>query len=92
MYIGDHSLYYLLTDSRIAVHSTISTPSFDRRLLEYWDCFPEHYPTVVVIERGDTDASRADEIDFIMDTLDLREPVAENDEFAVYRVNSRSST
>lgn len=92
LYLGDHSLYYLLTDSRIAVHSTISTPSFDRRLLEYWDCFPEHYPTVVVIERGDTDASRANEIDFIMDTLDLREPVAENDEFAVYRVNSRSST
>lgn len=83
LYIGGHSLYYLLTDSRIAVHSTISTPSFDDRLLEYWNCFPEHYPTLVVIESGYDDM---DEINFVTDTLNLQEPFAENDEFAVYRV------
>lgn len=83
LYIGDHSLYYLLTDSRIAVHSTISTPAFDNRLLEYWSCFPEHYPTLVVVGQGDY---RAEEIDFIMNVLHLQDPIAENAEFVVYKV------
>lgn len=83
LYIGEHSLYYLLTDSRIAVHSTISTPSFDDRLLEYWSCFSEHYPTLVVIDLG---YYNTEEIDYIMEVLSLGEPFAENTEFAVYRV------
>lgn len=85
LYIGGHSLYYLLTDSRIAVHSTISTPAFDSRLAEYWACFPEHYPTLVVIEREYTET---DEIDFVRNILELQEPFAENAEFAVYRVEN----
>ncbi|HBA47465.1 MAG TPA: hypothetical protein DCZ91_06635, partial [Lachnospiraceae bacterium] len=83
LYVGQHSLYYLLTDSRIGVHSTISTPTFDSRLLEYWSLFPEHYPALVVIDRN---YRIPDEIDFVRNALQLREPVAENDEFSVYRV------
>ncbi len=83
LYIGQHSLYYLLTDSRIAVHSTISTPAFDSRLLEYWSYFPEHYPTLVVIDRSYGDA---EEVGFIKDVLQLKETYLENAEFAVYRV------
>lgn len=82
LYVGVHSLYYLLTDSRIAVPSTISTPTFDNRLLEYWSHFPERYPTLVVI---DLSYYNTDEVDFIVDSLHLQEPVAENAEFTVYR-------
>ena len=83
LYVGEHSLYYLLTQCRIAVHSTISTPAFDSRLQEYWSCFPEHYPTLVVIDQS---YDNVDEISFIKDTLCLEEAFLENAEFAVYRV------
>lgn len=82
-YVGEHSLYYLLTESRIAVPSTISTPTFDSRLLEYWSYFPEHYPTLVVIPK---DHERASEIRFVKEVLCLEEPFRENAEFAVYKV------
>lgn len=87
LYVGNHSLYYLLTDSRIAVPSTISTPSFDGRLLEYWSYFPEHYPTVVVI---DYSYRNTDEIDFVKKALKLGDPTEENGEFAVYRIGEKS--
>lgn len=85
LYVGEHSVYYLLTQSRIAVHSTISTPSFDSRLTEYWSCFPEHYPTLVVIDQS---YDNAHEIGFVKDTLCLGEAFLENEEFAVYRVEA----
>ena len=83
LYVGQHNLYYMLTDSKIAVYSTISTPAFDERLLEYWSCYPEHYPTLAVIDRS---YNNMEEIGFIMNALQLQEPIAENGEFAVYRV------
>ena len=83
LYVGRHNLYYMLTESKIAVYSTISTPAFDERLLEYWSCYPDHYPTVAVIDKS---YNNMEEIDFIMNTLQLQEPVAENGEFAVYQV------
>lgn len=83
LYVGQHNLYYMLTESKIAVYSTISTPSYDERLLEYWSCYPEHYPTLAVIDKR---YNSMEEIDFIMNTLRLQEPIAENGEFAVYRV------
>lgn len=82
LYVGIHNLYYLVTGSRIAVPSTISTPTFDNRLLEYWSYFPERYPTLVVI---DLSYYNTDEVDFIMDCLHLQEPFVKNAEFAVYR-------
>lgn len=82
LYVGVHNLYYLLTDSKIATPSTISTPTFDNRLLEYWSCYPQRYPTVVVI---DASYYNTDEVAFIKNCLDLQEPFAENDEFTVYR-------
>lgn len=85
LYVGVHSLYYLLTDSRIAVPSTISTPTFDDRLLEYWSHFPERYPTLVVIDLSYYNTA---EIDFVVDCLHLQEPVAGNEEFTVYRTES----
>ena len=82
LYVGVHNLYYLLTDSNIAASSTISTPTFDSRLLEYWSCYPRRYPTLVVI---DASYYNIEEVDFIKDCLQLQEPFAENEEFTVYR-------
>lgn len=87
LYVGTHNLYYLLTDSKIAVPSTISTPSFDSRLMEYWSYYPDHYPTLVVIDAGYYGTS---EVDFIMESLHLQEPCIENAEFTIYRTKSLS--
>lgn len=88
LYVGVHNLYYLLTDSKIAVPSTISTPVFDNRLLEYWSYFPERYPTLVVIDLGYYGTS---DVDFIMNSLHLQEPIAGNAEFTVYRTEQSLS-
>ena len=50
--VGKHSLRYLLTDAKISMYSTISTPTFDERLLEYWEQYPDRYPTVIIVEPG----------------------------------------
>ena len=50
--VGKHSLRYLLTDAKISMYSTISTPTFDDRLLEYWEQYPDRYPTVIIVEPG----------------------------------------
>lgn len=50
LYVGKHSLRYLLTEGEISAFSTISTPTFDERLWDYWDRFPEKYPTVIIVE------------------------------------------
>lgn len=54
LYVGKHSLRYLLTDAKISNYSTISTPTFDDRLKEYWEQYPERYPTVIIVEPGQT--------------------------------------
>lgn len=84
LYVGMHNLYYLLTDSKIAVPSTISTPAFDSRLMEYWSYYPDHYPTLVVIDSG---YYNTDEVNFIMESMHLQEPFIENAEFTVYRIS-----
>lgn len=48
--VGQHSLYYMLTDCTIGTYSTISTPTYDERLLEYWDKYPDHRPNKVLVE------------------------------------------
>lgn len=87
LYVGQHSLYYLVTECRIAVHSTISTPTFDRRLPEYWSAFPEHYPTLVVLDLG---YAYPDEIEYVKNILNLEEPLIQNDLFQVYRTGDAS--
>lgn len=50
--VGQHSLYYMLADCTIGTYSTISTPTYDERLLTYWKEYPDHYPTKVLIEEN----------------------------------------
>ena len=46
-----NSLWYLLGEGQISNYSTISTPTFDERLYEYWELHPEKYPDVVIIDK-----------------------------------------
>lgn len=50
LYVGTRSFYYMLMDANIAAPNTISTPTYDSSILEYWKQNPEKYPTVIMIE------------------------------------------
>ena len=50
MYVGVETLTYLQGEYKISNFSTISTPSMDERLFEYWEVFPEKYPEYIVWE------------------------------------------
>lgn len=40
---------YLYKDTEICVDSTICTPTYDEKLLKYWEQNPQKYPNVVVV-------------------------------------------
>lgn len=48
--VSGHTLWYLLSDSIISNYSTISTPTYDERLLEYYDRYPEKKPDYILVE------------------------------------------
>lgn len=80
LYIGQHSLYYLLGDVNISTYSTISTPTFDERLLEYWEKYPDKYPKIVVCYSWEP-------IDHIKELINVEESsIAEKEGIAIYRV------
>ncbi|MBQ7766599.1 MAG: hypothetical protein IJ397_07150 [Lachnospiraceae bacterium] len=50
--ISGHTLWYLLSDYQIANYSTISTPTYDERLLEYYDLYPDKKPDYILVDAG----------------------------------------
>ena len=52
--IGNKTTYdplpYLFSDVEISVPSTICTPTYDEKLLDYWETYPEKYPDVIVVD------------------------------------------
>lgn len=51
-YIGNNMLTYLMTDMEICGASTISTPVYDKRYLEYFEVNPQKVPSVIVIDKS----------------------------------------
>ena len=59
MYVGMSQFYYMLGDCVVACPSTISTPTYDESLLEYWEMNPERYPDVIALESWFGDVGEA---------------------------------
>lgn len=78
--VSEHSLWYLLTGGSIGAYSTISTPTFDERLLEYWELHPEKYPDIILAAEGYPD------LDKMIDLLKLNYPIAEEEGILIYRL------
>ena len=53
LYVGFHSLIYLYGDQVVCNYSTISTPTYDERLLDYWERIPEKRPELVICDTTD---------------------------------------
>ena len=64
--ISGHTLWYLLSDVKIANYSTISTPTYDARLMEYYDLYPDKKPDYILVDAGmDTSSFHAIFDDYI---------------------------
>lgn len=63
LYVGVHSLVYLYGEQIICNYSTISTPTYDERLLEYWERNPEKRPELIIC---DTTEERLEDIQQII--------------------------
>ena len=52
--VGGRTAYdplpYLFGNVEISVPSTICTPTYDEKLLDYWDTYPEKYPDVIMVD------------------------------------------
>lgn len=47
--VGNNTIGYLYEDTEIAIDSTICTPTYDEKLLRYWELNPWKKPNVVVV-------------------------------------------
>ena len=46
---GSDPILYILTDAKISVNSTISTPTFGDMLKKYWEIYPDREPSVIAV-------------------------------------------
>lgn len=70
LYIGPSQFFYMLGDCTIASPNTISTPTYDESMLEYWELNPDRYPDLVVLESWFGDIHVVEENDYIMKWLE----------------------
>ena len=70
MYVGMSQFSYLHGDCRVAVPSTISTPTYNETLLAYWEMNPDRYPDVVILESCYGDIGAFAEDVFLMNWLE----------------------
>ena len=61
-YVGPSQFSYMHGDCKIATGNTISTPTYDETILDYWEMNPHKYPDVVAVESmyGEITAVSAD--------------------------------
>ncbi len=76
---GSHSLWYMLGDYKMGTYSTISTPTFDERLPEYYELYPDRMPDLVIGEEGSED------MEAVSSLLGLEEPLESRNGLAIYR-------
>ena len=86
LYMGGHSLIYLYGDQTICNYSTISTATFDDRLLEYWNRNTEKRPELVICDMGEEQIKKMSNL-LTFDQLLVEETILENiPEFKIYQV------
>lgn len=88
LFVGPRQFYYMFGDCTIAAASTISTPIYDHKLMDYWEINPDRYPDIVVVESWFGDMRGAVEDSFIRQWLEnefCASQVEDYSYFTVYR-------
>lgn len=78
--VGGHSLWYMLGDFKIGAYSTISTPTFDGRLIDYYNLHPDKRVSLIIGEKG------SEEMENVKKLLGLGEPMASCNGLEIYRL------
>lgn len=86
LYVGGHALIYLYGDQIICNFSTISTPTYDERLLEYWEKNPERYPELVILDTTDEQIEKIAHLIPLGDMLASEHYLGNMSEIRVYEV------
>lgn len=86
LYIGPSQFFYMLGDCTIASPNTISTPTYDESLFEYWEMNPDRYPDVIVVESWFGDIWVDDEHGFIMDWIENEYEATVVEDYSYVRV------
>lgn len=89
MYVGMSQFSYLHGDCRVAVPSTISTPTYNETLLAYWEMNPDRYPDVVILESCYGDIGAFAEDVFLMNWLEREFQAKEVEDYPYMRVYKR---
>ncbi len=88
IYLGNSPDKYLMGDYTVCSPSTISTPTFDGRVLDYFKMNPEKYPEYILIEKKSLNVTQMYSEEFLQwmhDAAD-EDSVIESDNLTVYKV------
>ncbi len=78
--VGSHSLWYMLGDYKVGTYSTISTPTFDERLLHYYEIYPNQIPDLII------GVESSEDLESVVNLLYLKKPLKSRNGLAIYRL------
>lgn len=89
-YAGECTDVYLLGNAQVCTPSTISTPTFNQRIEEYFKLHPEKLPEYIICDCGLVDFSTDSWLmNYVRDNCHLQ-PLAENDYLVIFEMKQKS--
>lgn len=86
LYVGVHSLVYLYGEQVICNYSTISTPTYDERLLEYWERNPEKKPELIICDTSEEGMEEIQQIISVGELLAEKVILEDQQKIQIYTV------
>ena len=71
-----HSSWYMLGATSISMYSTISTPTYDENMSEYWEIHPERVPTLLIAREGSATSEEIEKLFGNTELLEIRDGIA----------------
>lgn len=71
-----HSSWYMLSDTAISMYSTISTPTYDENMSDYWEIHPERVPTLLIARKGSATSEEIGKLFGNTEFLEIRDGIA----------------
>lgn len=71
-----HSSWYMLSGTAISMYSTISTPTYDENMSDYWEIHPERVPTLLIAREGSATSEEIEKLFGNTELLEIRDGIA----------------
>lgn len=86
LFVGVHSLIYLYGEQEICNYSTISTPTYDERLWEYWERNPDRLPELVICDASGHELDQISRLVCLGDLMEKKTILENASEVRIYEV------